>query len=177
MNKNTKQFKGILWATLFMLATMVSCKKDTDDNGGDLPAVKVPAELVGKWAWSEVSGSVIRYGDGRVEPTWARGNIFQIDANGTGFSIITAETHSYTSESVSKVEEDCRYFIELGTDGNFIFKCYPMKGKVYENGVFLHDLEKEKIYPAKSWNWGCTLVTDESGTYFESGGLRYIKQQ
>lgn len=142
---------------------------------GSGPRKPVPAELVGEWSLTQVSSTNVVSRNGHSVPAWAFGSLFHINPDGTGFSIVTASTATYTSEDTQRVEANGTFEIDVDGNGDMQFKFYPANGKVYNNDVFAHDLATEKLYPSTYTNWFCSLTTYYGKTCFESGELRYYK--
>ncbi len=183
----SKYLKGNLtlttiWLSLFMLVTLLlvstSCQPGDgvqSNKYGNGPRKPVPSELVGEWMYTSVSSSNVVSPNGHTVPTWSLGSVYHINADGTGWSIVTASTATYTSENTQRVEENGTFEIDLDRDGEMVFRFYPANGKVYNNDVFAHDLEAAKLYPQTYTNWAATLTTNSGRTCFESGDLRYYK--
>ncbi|WP_460913832.1 hypothetical protein [Spirosoma areae] len=169
------------WTTLLTLALLLvgmSCQPGDGVRPGDYgsgPRKPVPAEMVGEWMYTSVSGTNIVSRNGHTVPAWSLGSVYHINADGTGWSIVTASTNTYTSEDTQRIEENGTYEIDLDDNGDMQFKFYPANGKVYNNDVFAHDVESAKLYPQTSVNWFCSLTTINGKTCFESGELRYYK--
>lgn len=168
----------ILSTLMGILLVGAACQPgDGVGPGGDYgsgPRKPVPAEMVGEWSLTQVSSTNVVSPNGHTVPAWAFGSLFHINADGTGFSIVTASTNTYTSEDTQRVEENGTFEIDVN-DGEMVFRFYPANGKVYNNDVFAHDVEAAKLYPQTYVNWTGSLTTDYGRTCFESGDLRYFK--
>ena len=178
-NISTRPVSWVSLLTLsFLLLFSTACQHGDSIHPGDYgtgPRKAVPSELVGEWMLTQVSSTNVVSPNGHTVPAWAFGSLFHINADGTGFSIVTASTNTITSEDTQRVEENGTYEIDLDANGEMIFKFYPANGKVYNNDVFAHDLDPAKLYPQTHVNWNCNVITNGSKTYFESGDLRYYK--
>ncbi|MBD2703077.1 hypothetical protein IC229_20690 [Spirosoma sp. BT702] len=177
-----KSALSLTWISLFALTFLVligiACQpKDgvQPGNYGNGPRKTVPTKLVGEWTYTSVSSSNIVSRNGHTVPAWSLGSVFHINADGTGWSIVTASTATYTSEDTQRVEENGTFEIDLDSDGEMVFRFYPANGKVYNNDVFAHDVEAAKLYPQTFTNWAGTLTNNGGRTCFESGELRYYK--
>ncbi|MVM33852.1 hypothetical protein GO755_27700 [Spirosoma sp. HMF4905] len=174
----------ISWLVLvFLVLTNTACQPGNGlrpNEYGNGPRKTVPAELVGEWQLTQVSSTNVVSPNGHTVPAWAFGAVFHINPDGTGFSIVTASTATYSSEDTQRVETNGTYEIDLDSNGDMQFKYYPANGKVYNNDVFAHDLAVEKLYPATYTNWFGKLTTYYGKTCFESeqsnGTIRYFKQ-
>lgn len=170
------------WVSLFTLTFLmlisIACQpKDNihPDDYGSGPRKPVPAELVGEWMYTSVSSTNVVSRNGHTVPAWSLGSAYHINADGTGWSIVTASTATYTTEDTQRVEENGTFEIDLDSNGELVFRFYPANGKVYNNDVFAHDVEVGKLYPQTSINWAGTLTTYYGKTCFESGEFRYYK--
>jgi hypothetical protein len=166
------------FALALFLLTGLACQKGEvgPKEFGSGPRKPVPAEMVGDWMYTTVSGTNVVSPNGHTVPAWAFGSMFHINADGTGYSIVTASTNTYTSEDTQRIEENGTYEIEVD-GGDLVFRFYPANGKVYNNDVFAHDLVDEKLYPNTFVNWTAELGTNSSGRYFTSGDLIYYKSK
>ncbi len=160
------------------LLSGASCQPQADPGPdyGSAPRKPVPAEFVGEWLSTSVSGTNVVRPNGHTVPAWSFGSLYHLNADGTGFSLVTASTATYTSENTERVEEDGTFEIETTGDG-LIFKFYPIRGKLYDNDVFMHDVDPAKLYPQTYIDWACTLGENSRGRYFQSGDLIYYKKE
>lgn len=162
----------------FFVLIGTACQPTDGVRPGDYgsgPRKPAPAELVGEWMYTSVSSTNIVSRNGHTVPAWSLGSVYHINADGTGWSIVTASTATYTSEDTQRVEQDGTYEIELDSNDQMVFRFYPANGKVYNNDVFAHDVEAAKLYPQTFINWSGLLTTYYGKTCFESGDLRYYK--
>lgn len=185
--RRMKQIRFTAWVSLLTLLALLlggtACQPGNSIRPGGYgngPRKAVPAELVGEWMLTQVSSINVVTPNGHYAPAWSFGSLFHINADGTGFSIVTASTATYTSEDTQRVETNGTYEIDLDSNGDLQFKYYPANGKVYNNDVFAHDLAAEKLYPATHTNWFCNLTTYYGKTCIESeqsnGTVRYVKK-
>lgn len=89
-----------------------------------------------------------------IVPPFLRGTVFQFNADGTGFWTFFAAGSGYTGKSESRVDMDCTFKIEQVADNKVTIHYYVVSGKVYQNNVFLHNLEAAKVLPGRIFHLG-----------------------
>lgn len=95
--------------------------------------------------YTSVSSTNVVSPNGHTVPAWSLGSVYHINPDGTGFSIVTALTATYTSEDTQRVEANGTFEMNLDENGDLQFKFYPANGKVYNNDVFAHDLATHSL--------------------------------
>lgn len=136
------------------LFIVISCTKNADTvDAGQVPHKPVPAEFQGQFASVHTRGGYTDpYGGYYAGLSW--GTVFNIKPNGTGTWVFRYDV-TYASGGQKKVHIDCDVAYEitkLSNDRADIIVHF-IRGKNYEDGKFLHDLDASKIYPNGDIHW------------------------
>lgn len=180
MKQKLNRFLSTACMMAIAIIALSGCKKDSSHNTidyRDAPKKSVPAELVGDWQTVSVSSTNVEDDYGHSVPAWTFGATFHIDANGTGFEAITS-SYTYVNSPTQQedVNSDGTYVIENTGNNKYSFKYYPVSGKVYDNGVYKHNLTADKVWPNGAYNWSITLDEDDKGKYFDTDDARFYKK-
>lgn len=152
---------------------LTSCKKNVtgSDPYNGVPRKEVPEPFVGTFVYVTQSGGYIDQ-IGTTTVGVAQGVTLQIHQDGTGNSLYTAESGSFTGAvTTDEVYSSCTFEITKTGDNTANMIIHTVSGKDYHNHVYLHDLDASKVYPNRDIVWNnVTFGTDAQGTvYFTVG--------
>lgn len=135
------------------LLSAVSCKKDSAVDARGVPHKDVPAEFQGQFSSVHTRGGYTDpYGGYYSGLSW--GTVFNIAPNGTGVYVFRYDiTYASGGQKKVRIEGDVAYEITKMANGRADIIIHFLRGKNYEDGKFLHDLDASKIYPNGDIHW------------------------
>ncbi|MGZ3939539.1 MAG: hypothetical protein ACXVLT_13045 [Flavisolibacter sp.] len=156
---------------LLVLSVLSGCKKSSTDSLGGVPRKDVPDPFVGTFVYVTTSGGWVDQ-IGSTTVGVAEGVTLQINKNGTGSWLYSAQSGSYTGAvTTDEVYANCTYEITEIDDSHANIVIHTINGKDYHDHVYLHDLDASKIYPNNDFVYNNVLFgKDSQGTdYFTIG--------
>lgn len=128
-----------------VLFSTVSCTKAID--AGNVPHKPVPAEFQGTFTSVHTRApQVDPYGHYTDGLSW--GTVFTIKADGTGTHVFRYDINYYSGGNKNvHIDTDAAYEITKIDANHADIIVHFIRGKNYEDGKFLHDLDASKIYP------------------------------
>ncbi|RYU91917.1 hypothetical protein EWM62_00300 [Mucilaginibacter terrigena] len=168
---------GLILSLCLMLMHAAGCKKDNKTNNGpvdagNVPHTEVPEPFVGEFAWSQVSSGGYSDQYGGYYSNLVVGAHMRLDKKGTGIFIYRYDIRYSNGGSKSvHIDSDVAYEIQKLNSERMTIIIHFIRGKNYEDGVFLHDLDAAKIYPNGDYVWeNVPYGTNAQGKiYFQPG--------
>ncbi|PSR56952.1 hypothetical protein AHMF7605_27385 [Adhaeribacter arboris] len=156
--KNLIKFKSnrFLFSICFLLVTALGCTKEEMEEVivGDVPHKTVPEPFTGDFAWSQVSSGGYNDAYGGYYSGLALGAQMHLNQNGTGTYVFRYDIHYANGGAKSvHIDSDVAYEIEKISADRMNMTIHFIRGKNYEDGHFLHDLDPSKIYPNGDFVW------------------------
>lgn len=142
--------KALMALALFGSLATVGCKKNSDDkvNVGNVPHKAVPEPFQGDFQWTQVSSTGYEDQYGGSYSALTVGVAAHLNANGTGTWVFRYDiTYSTGRQKSVHIDSDVAYEITKLSEDRANVIVHFIRGKNYEDGQFLHDLDASKIYP------------------------------
>ena len=153
-HRTVLQQKGLMLLLFIAFISLVGCKKESNVvDAGQVPHTEVPAEFQGQFASVHTRGGYTDpYGGYYEGLSW--GTVFNINANGTGTYVFRYDiTYASGGKKNVHIDGDVAFEITRLSNNRADIIIHFIRGKNYEDGKFLHDLDATKIYPNGDMHW------------------------
>ncbi|MBE7172095.1 MAG: hypothetical protein INR73_16020 [Williamsia sp.] len=129
----------------FAIFSAVCCTKPVDT--GNVPHKPVSSEFQGTFISAHIRAPQVDQG-GHYTDGLSWGTVFNIKPDGSGTHVFRYDINYYAGGSKNvRIETDAAYEITSIDASHADIIVHFIRGKNYEDGKFLHDLDASKIYP------------------------------